>query len=67
MRKRRRQCSVGLERHFGWDDSQVIREGIKILNRLLAPAGRRVKGLGRFSSGVPNLGSNNSYLKRFGR
>jgi hypothetical protein len=55
-----------LERQFGWNDSQVVREGIKILNGLTGRGKRRVKGLGRFASGVPDLGSNKSHLKGFG-
>jgi hypothetical protein len=56
-----------LERRLGWNDSQVVREGIKALNGLTARGRRRVIGLGRFSSGVPDLGSNKTHLKGFGR
>jgi hypothetical protein len=56
-----------LERRFGWSDSQVVREGIKVLNGLTSLGPRRVVGLGRFSSGVPDLGSNKDRLKGFGR
>jgi hypothetical protein len=56
-----------LQRHFGWSDSQVVREGIKVLNGLTARGRRRVVGLGRFSSGIPDLGSNKTHLKGFGR
>jgi hypothetical protein len=56
-----------LQRHFGWSDSQVVREGIKVLNGLTARGRRRVAGLGRFSSGIPDLGSNKAHLKGFGR
>jgi hypothetical protein len=55
-----------LERQFGWNDSQVVREGIKVLSGLTSRGARRVKGLGRFTSGVPDLGSNKSHLKGFG-
>jgi hypothetical protein len=55
-----------LERRFGWSDSQVVREGIKALDGLTARGPRRVIGLGRFSSGVPDLGSNKARLKGFG-
>ena len=55
-----------LQRQFGWNDSQVVREGIKVLNGLTSRGTRRVKGLGRFSSGVPDLGSNKGHLKGFG-
>jgi hypothetical protein len=56
-----------LERRLGWSDSQVLREGIKVLNGLTARGPRRVVGIGRFSSGIPDLGSNKAHLKGFGR
>ena len=57
-----------LERRLGWNDSQVVREGIKALSRLLGRGrSRTVIGLGRFRSGVPDLGSNKDHLKGFGR
>ncbi len=56
-----------LERRFGWSDSQVVREGIKALDGLTERGRRRVVGLGRFSSGIPDLGSNKAHLKGFGR
>ena len=56
-----------LERQLGWDDSQVVREGIKALKVLVAPKrSRQIVGLGRFRSGVPDLGSNKADLKGFG-
>jgi len=56
-----------LEQRLGWTDSQVVREGIKVLNGLTQRGRRRVAGLGRFSSGIPDLGSNKTHLKGFGR
>ncbi len=57
-----------LKRRFGWNDSQVVRQGIRSLASLLVPRGRaRIAGLGRFESGVPDLGSNKSRLEGFGR
>jgi hypothetical protein len=58
----------GLERRLGWSDSQVVREGIRALRALLGH--RRsggVVGLGRFRSGVSDLGSNKAHLVGFGR
>lgn len=56
-----------IERRLGWNDSKVVREGIKALNVLLVPKrGRKVVGLGRFRSGVPDLGTNPRHLKGFG-
>jgi hypothetical protein len=57
-----------LQRRLGWNDSQVVREGIKVLSRLLGRGrSRAVVGLGHFRSGVPDLGSNKDHLKGFGR
>lgn len=57
-----------IERRLGWNDSQVVREGIKALNVLLVPRrSRQIVGLGRFRSGVKDLGSNKGHLKGFGR
>lgn len=57
-----------IERRLGWSDSQVIREGIKALNTSLVPKRpRQIVGLGRFRSGIRDLGSNKAHLKGFGR
>jgi hypothetical protein len=57
-----------LERRLGWNDSKVVREGIKALNVMLVPKRAwHVVGLGRFRSGIPDLGSNKGRLKGFGR
>jgi hypothetical protein len=57
-----------LERRLGWSDSQVVREGIKALNVMLVPKrARQVVGLGRFRSGIRDLGSNKAHLEGFGR
>jgi hypothetical protein len=57
-----------IELRLGWNDSQAVREGIKALRALL---GRRragaIVGLGRFRSGVPDLGSSKAHLQGFGR
>ena len=59
---------VEIERRLGWNDSQVVREGIKALNSLLPPRGRRkIVGLGRFESKKSDLGSSKKHLEGFGR
>jgi len=56
-----------IERRLGWSGSRVVREGIKALNVLLVPKrARQIVGLGRFRSGLRNLGSNKAHLKGFG-
>jgi hypothetical protein len=54
-------------RHLGWTDSQIVREGIKILHGLTPRGRRRVSGLGCVASGIPDLGSNKDHLRGFGR
>ena len=59
---------IALERRLGWNDSKVVREGIKTLNVLLVPKrSRQIVGLARFRSGISDLGSNKGRLKGFGR
>jgi hypothetical protein len=56
-----------LQRRLGWSDSRVVREGIKTLcNQMALGRPRRIVGLGRFCSGVPDLGSNKDHLKGIG-
>jgi hypothetical protein len=57
-----------LVRELGWSPSQVVREGLRILEAsYLRRKKRGVIGLGRFRSGVPDLGSNKKHLRGFGR
>jgi len=57
-----------LQRRLGWNDSQIVREGIKALSTLAAPKnGCKIIGLGQFESGVSDLGSNKKHLEGFGR
>jgi hypothetical protein len=51
---------------MGLSPSTVIREGIRLL-AALQPKSRKIVGLGKFSSGRPDLGSNKKHLRRFGR
>lgn len=57
-----------LMRRLGWSPSKVVREGIRLLAACQAnEAPKRIIGLGRFASGVSDLGSNKARLKGFGR
>ena len=57
-----------LARRLGWNDSQIVREGIKALaGRLMPQRKRTIVGLGRFHSGVSDLGSSEKHLEGFGR
>jgi hypothetical protein len=54
--------------HLGWSPSRVVREGLRLLAASHPAPGRpRIVGMGKFSSGVPDLGSNKKRLKGFGR
>lgn len=57
-----------LRRRAGLRDSEVIRRGIRALaGLLLAPSRTKIVGLGKFESGIPDLGSNKRHLRDFGR
>ena len=57
-----------LRRLMGWRDSKIIRQGLKALTELtFASAPKRIIGLGKFKSGISDLGSNKAHLRGFGR
>jgi hypothetical protein len=51
---------------LGLSPSMVVREGIRLL-AATGPKSRKIVGLGQFSSGVSDLGSNKKHLRGFGR
>lgn len=55
-----------LVNQMGLSPSMVVREGIRLL-AATGPKKRKIVGLGKFSSGVPDLGSNKKHLRSFGR
>ena len=55
-----------LVNRLGVSPSKVVREGIRLLG-VSQPKRRRVAGLGKFASGISDLGSNKKHLKDFGR
>jgi hypothetical protein len=56
------------QRRWGWTDSQAVREGIKMLGGLLGHGrAHAFVGVGKFQSGISDLGSNKDHLKGFGR
>jgi hypothetical protein len=65
---RSRKTLAALVRELGWTPSQVVREGLRILE---ASRLRRKKlaviGLGMFRSNVSDLGSSKKHLRNFGR
>jgi hypothetical protein len=53
---------------LGWSPSKIVREGIRLLESCYGEStGQRIVGLGKFSSGIRDLGSNKRHLKGFGR
>jgi hypothetical protein len=57
-----------LQKQLGWTDSQIVREGIKSLSLLVRKQGkRRIIGLGKFASGIGDLGSNKRHMRGFGK
>ena len=59
-----------LKRRYGWSDSEVVRQGIRVLSETQLPPQDRcdqIVGLGKFESGMSDLGSNKQHLRHFGR
>jgi hypothetical protein len=63
----RKRLSV-LVRALGWTPSQVVREGLRLLEAThLRRKKQGIIGLGKFRSGVSDLGSSKKHLRGFGR
>lgn len=57
-----------LVRRLGWSTSEVVREGIRLVDKHHAkPPRRKIIGLGEFDSGITDLGSNKAHLEGYGR
>ena len=68
--KQTREIMRRLQRRHGWSDSEIVRIGIRALADTDLLAGERTKrivGLGKFASGIDDLGSNDEHLDGFGR
>jgi hypothetical protein len=64
LQRRGKQESRGKSR----SPSQVVREGLRMLAACrLGKTHPRIVGLGKFDSGIKDLGSNKEHLKDFGR
>ena len=56
-----------LRRRTGLNDSDIVRAGIRALAELTLPSRRRRPvGVGKFASGIPDLGSDERHLEGFG-
>ena len=65
-----RRILLRLKRRYGWSDSEVVRQGIRALNDTdsrLQDRAAQIVGLGKFKSGISDLGSNKDHLRNFGR
>lgn len=63
-----RKALERLASRLGWSPSEVVREGIRLLESCYGQsAGDRIVGIGEFSSGIRDLGANKRHLKNFGR
>jgi hypothetical protein len=66
-----REAQAALEslvRRLDWSPSRVVREGLRLLAACYGTTSKsKVVGVGRFASGVSDLGSNKRHLKGFGR
>jgi len=56
-----------LRRRTGWRDSEIVRRGIRTLSGFAGGSPRKILGLGKFRSGVRDLGSSERHLRGFGR
>ena len=57
-----------LVRRLGWSPSRVVRESLLLMGRYHSAAPRkRVIGVGKFDSGLPDLGSNKRHMQGFGQ
>ena len=57
-----------LVKQLGWSPSRVVREGLLLLAACHIRRGpRKIIGLGKFASGIPDLGSNKEHMKDFGK
>ncbi|MBV9082068.1 MAG: hypothetical protein JOZ62_05290 [Acidobacteriaceae bacterium] len=56
-----------LVRNLGWSPSRVVREALRrMASSQFAGRRPRITGLGEFSSGISDLGSNKKHLRGFG-
>jgi hypothetical protein len=52
----------------GWSSSNVVRQALRLFAGTRSGSGvRKIAGVGKFCSGIPDLGSNKKHLAGFGR
>ncbi len=58
----------GLVRRLGWSPSEVVREGIRLVDKRHAkPPRRKLIGVGEVDSGITDLATNKKYMEDFGK
>ena len=58
----------GLAKHLGVSQSEVMREGIRLMKEKHKPQPRKkLIGVGMFSSGLTDLSTNPKYMEGFGQ
>ena len=63
-----RKTLDGLVHRLGGNPSRVVRESLLLMGRYhCASPRKRVIGVGKFQSGLPDLGSNKRHMQGFGR
>jgi hypothetical protein len=66
--ERSRKRLAALVRELDWSPSRVVREGLRVLEAsYLRRPKRGIIGLGKFRSGISDLGSNKKHLQDFGK
>ena len=56
-----------LKKQFGWSHSEAVRRGLKLLAAATPQRGRRkFSGVGKYSSGIPDLSTNKKHMEGFG-
>jgi hypothetical protein len=61
------QVMAQLLRRLGWTPSKVVREGLRLLAVChIGECKQKIVGVGKYSSGIPDLASNKRHLKGFG-
>ena len=57
-----------LQSSFDGNTSHIVREALKVLAAITPSRGARsIVGVGKFESGIKDLGSNKKHLKGFGK
>ena len=51
----------------GWSASDAVREGLRLLSTVRGGKKQKIAGLGKFASGIADLGSSKKHLKGFGK